>query len=206
MCQQITSGREFGWLIAVAPIKGGKFWTCDCKCGKKNVKASKWHLLHDKRRSCGCRKRDKEDEIKCCRCDKNKPRDAYYLRKNGSLFYSSCKSCILKREKINGKARHHQRRLDALIHYSNGDLKCACCDEKAIEFLCLDHADNSGARHRKELGKLNIYRWLKRMNYPDMPLRVLCFNCNQARGAYGYCPHELVSMVVSHPVSIRTQK
>jgi hypothetical protein len=31
--------------------------------------------------------------------------------------------------------------------------------------------------------------WLKRNGYPK-GFRVLCHNCNSARGLYGYCPHK----------------
>jgi radical SAM protein with 4Fe4S-binding SPASM domain len=31
---------------------------------------------------------------------------------------------------------------------------------------------------------------LKNNNYPKDLFRLLCHNCNMARGCYGYCPHE----------------
>lgn len=34
-----------------------------------------------------------------------------------------------------------------------------------------------------------VYYWLKRNHYPP-GFRVLCSNCNFARGKYGHCPHE----------------
>ncbi len=72
-------------------------------------------------------------------------------------------------------------------HYGQS---CLCCGEKRIEFLSIDHINGGGNKHRKEIGSnLAFYSWIVRNHFPDF-LRILCFNCNQARGFYGYCPHE----------------
>jgi hypothetical protein len=34
-----------------------------------------------------------------------------------------------------------------------------------------------------------MVQWLIRENFPQ-GFRILCHNCNQARGYYGICPHE----------------
>jgi hypothetical protein len=69
---------------------------------------------------------------------------------------------------------------------------CACkgCGESHKEFLQIDHIDGSGAEHRKKVKTMNIYQWLKNKGYPRDNFRLLCGNCNWARGVYGYCPHE----------------
>ncbi len=69
--------------------------------------------------------------------------------------------------------------------------RCACCGEDRIEFLCVDHINVGGNKHRESLGKRgrHIYYWLRDNNYPD-GFRVLCHNCNFSLGAYGYCPHK----------------
>ena len=56
-----------------------------------------------------------------------------------------------------------QRRLTALIKYSCNPPKC-------------------------EYGT-GIYQWLKNNSYPK-GFRVLCYNCNNSYGHYGYCPHK----------------
>ena len=70
--------------------------------------------------------------------------------------------------------------------------KCACCGEKQIEFLSVDHANGDGAEERRKLGKkINsgaLYRMIIRENFPDR-YQILCFNCNMALGFFGYCPH-----------------
>ncbi|KKM24758.1 hypothetical protein LCGC14_1601870 [marine sediment metagenome] len=72
---------------------------------------------------------------------------------------------------------------------------CACCGEIQQEFLSIDHINNDGAAHRKQLssrsrggGGSAMYQWLKTNGYPD-GFQVLCFNCNMAKGFYGQCPH-----------------
>jgi len=85
------------------------------------------------------------------------------------------------------------RRLKVLTYYSNGTPKCECCEETLLEFLCLDHTDGGGNKHRKTLGDpsgTSIYQWIIKNNFPK-GFRVLCYNCNNAYGHYGYCPHKM---------------
>jgi len=63
-------------------------------------------------------------------------------------------------------------------HYSGGIPKCVHCPETDITVLCIDHINNDGYEHRKTIGGgSQIYRWLKRHNYPT-GYQVLCHNCN----------------------------
>lgn len=68
--------------------------------------------------------------------------------------------------------------------------KCTCCGEKQIKFLALDHINNDGNEHRKEIGSTGIYFWARRNGYPKDKLQVLCHNCNMAKAFYGKCPHQ----------------
>ena len=71
--------------------------------------------------------------------------------------------------------------------------KCTCCGESTPEFLVIDHTNNDGAAHRKEIGAAGgstIYKWLKKNDYPE-GFQVLCHNCNMAKGFYGQCPHSM---------------
>ena len=92
------------------------------------------------------------------------------------------------KEKINNYSKQWSRRNreDVLAHYGN---KCECCGEDKKEFLSIDHINGGGNKHRKDIGHLNIYVWLKRNNYPK-GFRILCHNCNMAKAFYGYCPHK----------------
>lgn len=97
------------------------------------------------------------------------------------------------REKRLKYARDARRCLKNIILQAYGTV-CQCCGESRYEFLSLDHINNDGATHRKELAKRNIrggfyfYRWLIQNKFPP-GLQVLCFNCNLAKGFHGYCPH-----------------
>ncbi len=78
-------------------------------------------------------------------------------------------------------------RIAVLNAYSNNDPKCACCGEKEIAFLAIDHINGGGNKHVKSI-KGKFYNWLKKNNYPK-GFQVLCHNCNMAKGFYGKCPH-----------------
>lgn len=94
----------------------------------------------------------------------------------------------LERCRAAGREYWRATRAAALHHY--GDL-CECCGEHRPEFMAIDHVDGGGKEHRRQLaaqGK-SIFLWLKENNYP-YGFRLLCHNCNMARGFYGVCPHE----------------
>jgi len=120
-------------------------------------------------------------------------------------YYAQNKEKALKQAKLwhsthiesgreaNRKQRH-KIKLDVLSYYSYGSPLCSCCGEKHIEFLSIDHINGGGNKHRVELGSsyaggAKFYRWLKKEGYP-IGYRVLCHNCNQSLGSYGYCPHQ----------------
>src|SRR3990167_2782356 len=70
--------------------------------------------------------------------------------------------------------------------------KCECCNESILEFLTLDHINDDGAEHRRKLRSRQSRRLYDDIIWRNFPsgFRVLCFNCNSARGFYGYCPHK----------------
>ena len=93
----------------------------------------------------------------------------------------------LSKEKLrsNRKAERDALRVQALQAYGG---VCACCKERTIQFLTIDHIDGGGRQHRKRVH--NFYRWLRMNNFPP-GFQVLCYNCNCCKGAYGACVHEL---------------
>jgi hypothetical protein len=80
-------------------------------------------------------------------------------------------------------------RLEAFVAY--GGQICKCCGETIYELLGLDHINNDGKDHRKEVGAsgTTFYYWLKKRGFPKVGLQVLCHNCNIAKALYGACPH-----------------
>lgn len=81
-----------------------------------------------------------------------------------------------------------QLRRDVITGYGG---KCACCGESTPEFLSLDHVIPIGSKARKATGGTQgAYADARRRNYP-LDYQLLCHNCNQAKGYYGYCPHQL---------------
>jgi 5-methylcytosine-specific restriction endonuclease McrA len=96
------------------------------------------------------------------------------------------------KEQISARLRQKNEhiRLEVLQYYSDGKMECACCGEKIIEFLTIDHVVSIGNKMRKLLGHNGavLYRWLKKQGYPP-GFQVMCFNCNFAKG-HGGCPHE----------------
>jgi hypothetical protein len=82
--------------------------------------------------------------------------------------------------------------------------RCVCCGESEPKFLCLDHVDGDGAKHRKELSPNRGTRGgaatalledLKRRGWPKDKYQLLCYNCNNAKAHYGTCPHQLSTAI-----------
>lgn len=140
---------------------------------------------------------------RCIACRVFKPLTEFYKkdyrRINGDKGTSKCKPCQLAYLKEYNKrrgdrwraevSRKYQRKLKGLVVDAYGG-KCECCGEARIEFLQIDHIHNDGASHRRELAGSHLYDELRKLGFPKDRFRLLCCNCNFARGKYGYCPHE----------------
>src|SRR3989304_7803960 len=91
-----------------------------------------------------------------------------------------------------GAAYQKRIREEVFAHYGGDPPSCGCCGETHQTFLTIDHTNGGGEKHRKSLGMRGGYAfllWLRKQEFPS-GYRVLCHNCNQALGAYGYCPHQ----------------
>lgn len=115
------------------------------------------------------------------------------------------------RERYNQAKSEYRFKLKtaALNHYSAGAMCCAICGFGAdIDALTLDHINDDGAEHRKELGcggrgsisGTTMYERLKALGW--LPgLQVLCANCNTIKAIRlkrGRTAAEL-AVVVSEP-------
>ena len=84
-----------------------------------------------------------------------------------------------QKDRLKQKLKSRRVKTEVIAHYSHGEMKCAKCPYCNIKALTIDHIDNDGAEHRRELqqeGVHNFYLWLRRNNYPE-GFQVLCMNC-----------------------------
>ena len=97
-----------------------------------------------------------------------------------------CTKCYLIQSRDRKKS---VGRLRDEVFAKYGGYTCACCNEtKDKRFMQIDHMNNDGAVHRKEIGT-GILWWLKKNNYPP-GFQPLCTDCNFAKGKHGECPHQ----------------
>jgi hypothetical protein len=100
------------------------------------------------------------------------------------------------KEKIKERDKEYNQKMKELVynHYSNGVIECACCGEKEIDFLSIDHIHNDGGKHRKKLGGSHaIFRWAIKNNFSPI-FQLLCMNCNFSKGKKGNnckCIHQI---------------
>jgi 5-methylcytosine-specific restriction endonuclease McrA len=82
-------------------------------------------------------------------------------------------------------------RVQVIEHYGG---QCACCGEDDLRFLTIEHRAGVPESHRDAAGRRKTgYGLLVQIVREGFPasIEVLCFNCNQAKGIYGECPHRL---------------
>lgn len=99
------------------------------------------------------------------------------------------------KEKIKEQSKKYQQKNKEIVynHYSHGVIQCACCGEKEIDFLSLDHIYNNGAEHRKKSRTTTLVCWAIKNNFPPI-FQLLCMNCNFSKGKKGNnckCIHQI---------------
>lgn len=140
----------------------------------------------------------------CNRCGVQKEGSEFYVKGKTSagnpVLYPQCKECVKASRKSNYggfrdralknmKAYHQNLKREVLMAY--GGLRCVKCGRSDIEALTLDHVENNGKAHRKELyggnGKYTssgFYRLMRKNGYPE-GFQVLCSSCNLAKHIHG---------------------
>lgn len=115
-----------------------------------------------------------------------------YYYKNRTAQLTKFKAWRTKNPDIFNASRYLSRdklKLEVLMHYSlNGVIECVKCKISDIDVLCLDHINDDGAAHRRQLkiaqrGRENgggVYAVLKKHGFPP-GLQVLCANCNMKK-------------------------
>ena len=167
---------------------------------------------------------DRIGSKRCTACGEVKTVSAFSRVKNSRAGSDKtypaayCRSCVAKKRKAwrqregerylkYARDRRRKSRIAVLRHYGEGSLACACCGEATYEFLALDHIAGNGAEHRRQHPMIGhqLAQWLKTHGFPD-GFRVLCHNCNMARGLHKVCPHEMArrwaDVTVRRPTSI----
>ena len=102
---------------------------------------------------------------------------------SGVTAVESARRARLARMRDYNRSIRHQ----ALAAYG---ARCECCGLTEEAFLTIDHID--GAAHRRysqaPRAGTELYHWVRREDFPP-GFRVMCWNCNNAVGHYGRCPH-----------------
>lgn len=113
-----------------------------------------------------------------------------------SIGRSKCIECdnYVHKNKLCSKHYRYLRKKIIVWHYSRGLMRCVCCEEKEFQFLQVDHINNDGAQHRRELRyayRNEMYEWLIKNNLPQ-GFQILCANCNFGKYVNkGVCPHKI---------------
>jgi len=150
----------------------------------------------------------------CTKCKEIKPLTEFYVHAKGKrpgLYSARCKTCEADRmreyyrknkDKKNAWSAKRYREIKDQVFNAYGGYVCACCGETEPMFLTIDHINNNGSKHRKEITNgckdyrdyrsstgYKTYRWLINHNFPD-GFQVLCANCNSGKHRNnGICPH-----------------
>jgi len=86
-----------------------------------------------------------------------------------------------KKHRTRAHFRNLELKLEVLTHYGkNGRLQCSWPDCEVVDpdMLTLDHTNNDGEEHRKEIksrGGQSTYRWIIKNGFPE-DFQTLCWN------------------------------
>lgn len=148
-------------------------WCRDCKSSG----ASKRREERKKAGLCHCGRAPMKDRKICRVC-----------RKRGGKWQKENRLYVTQIE----KARRYAEKERVLDHYGH---RCLCpggCEITESDFLTVDHIENNGGAHRRELGiggGAAFYHWLIVNKFP-VGYRTLCYNCHFTRSYFSMCPHE----------------
>jgi hypothetical protein len=135
----------------------------------------------------------------CIRCHKERVYKIIKRKLCGSCYMATWWAANKHRPEIykamRGQTQARRTKYRRQVLFILGD-KCICCGEANLEFLSVDHIHGDGANHRKKNSDI-WYSILKEGCPPDR-YRILCHNCNQSMGFYGYCPHGNIEPATYH--------
>ncbi len=202
--------------------KGGKHVYCSRECWLAGRKV-RCCDSKPKKRPCipgtcfRCRSECPIDRRLCDSC-RLRVKEWQQQRKLKRLAAGLCLSCTQPVSDGRRYCDHHRRLKNAATKRNNvkvkievfaayGGCSCACCGESELRFLTIDHVNNDGAEHRrqlfgtsKQIGGSRLYRVLKKQGFPP-GFQVLCFNCNVAKGFFGECPHQTAKRLAAEKMN-----
>lgn len=150
------------------------------RCGKKPMSGmTRCRRCHDLHLEYGRKFKHKAIRLGLCLyCCKN-PRQKHR---------SMCSHCLVIHSARQSKQYANWRA--ACIKSYGG--QCVCCGCSNTKYLQLDHVNNDGAKHRREMGygrKGCLYKWACANGFPKR-LQLMCANCHQAKTNSGGCTSE----------------
>ena len=138
----------------------------------------------------------------CRQCSQVKTVENFYRSSETGRYRPWCKSCmadLAKRSrpwsKIKQRANFAKCRREVLDAYGG---KCVCCGESNAVFLTMDHVNNDGSEHRKQVGVSGVMWKIRSQGFPPN-FQILCRNCNWAKYALGSCLHQSTTMSLFSP-------
>lgn len=152
-------------------------------CGKNPI------ISGDKNRCISCKGKAKDAQRKCKQKAIQEGLCISWCGNKAKIGYRYCDRCLETRRILKTQYNHILK--EEVFKYYGG--KCSCCGETNLLFLCIDHINGNGNKHRKSLRitcSSAFYAWLRRNNYPK-EFQILCYNCNNAKRLNnGVCPHK----------------
>ena len=168
-------------------------------CGETKPESEFWRKkdgLNSACRTCAAKaKRERYDPEKARTMNRR-----YYLNNRDAVRTSNKRYYEAHRERYAEQNHERYQRIKrdytqlVFDHYGRS---CACCGEAIPILLTIDHINNDGAEHRRQLsgsrtGKVGawFYKWLVDNGLPP-GYQTLCWNCNMGKHLNGgVCPHQ----------------
>lgn len=155
------AGQKFGQLTVIrreGSTKQGATWLCLCDCGKECIAIGKL-LRYGTITDCG------HLPTHCRRGHEFTPENSYRITSGPRKGQRHCRAC----KSVNRNAQ----KLSVLTHYSSNNILCCSwegCNITDIDMLTLDHTEDSGAEHRREIkisGGTHMYGWIVTNGFPE---------------------------------------
>lgn len=124
-------------------------------------------------------KKESQNFVKACRKTIGEQANERYFLRDLWLYQIYKK----RRERINQRNRRK-------AYCKAWGEECARCGEQVIEFLAIHHIKGDGKAERILAGKGDLpnRKRMKQGSEFHAEVQVLCCNCHQSIGKYGYCP------------------